>query len=236
MNHFSTQTVREIFTDAANALKAVSRNRIASRTRIALWNAYFPDSPISLATSLRHRLTTTLHQYISGGKADRFCFELSVLFFDLPTQFYDFTAAFPAPLSIAMRIAYKTVNSHLQKPDHGAFKKCVQEICETTPKEKLPAFKATLHAIIWDKSNSDKYFETLKNILDPSCFDAIIQACPPVIRLHYALKYNLAPPEVSIDYNNLSMPLEFLQAISCLESGREIMEVTFPEELKTTIS
>lgn len=211
---------REIYLNAASALKSVSRNRTASHTRIAIWNGFFPDSPISLQTSLRHRFTTSLHQYLSGGPTDRFCFELSVLFLDLPVPFFNLTSSFPAPLSIAMRNAYKVVNEHLEKPNIDSITKLIQTILATLPHEKLPAFKAILQSILYDKSETNKYMKLLKQILDPICFDAFLEAMPPTLRLRYALIYDRSPPRIFIDYKNLSMPIEFLQAI-CENDGKE---------------
>lgn len=235
MNFLTKQNFIEMYHDAADALKAVSRNRTASHTRIAIWNSFFPETPLSLSTSLRHILTRIFHQYLSGGTTDRFCFELSVLFLDLPTHFYELTSIFPAPLSIAMRNAYKVVNNHLQKPNQESMAKLIKTIFQTLPKEKLPLLKAILQAILWDKSNLDQYIDQIREILEPYCFDAFLEALPPTIRLRYALRYNRPPPKVIIDYHNLEMPLEFLQAIGEIDGSKESRKLSTTKDLETIL-
>ena len=138
MNSPSKLNIIEVYDDASDALKAVSRNKIASRTRVAIWNAFFSETPLPLSPSLRHMMISSFQKYLTGGPTDRFCFELSVLFFDLPTQFYELTSIFPIPLSIAMRDAYKVVNGHLQMPNQESITKLITNLIQTLPKEKLP--------------------------------------------------------------------------------------------------
>lgn len=217
--------------DAADALKAVSRNRTASKTRVAIWNAFFSETPIPLSTSLRHIMTTSFHKYLSGGPTDLFCFELSVLFFDLPVHFFELTSIFPVPLSIAMRDAYKVVNGHLQMPNQESMSKLITNLIQTLPKEKLPIFIGILQAIFWDKSDIDTYIDQMKKLLEPVCFDSFLEAMPPIPRLRYALRYNRPPPKVNIDFHKLEMPIEFIQAIAEMDGCSESRKLSLTKEL-----
>lgn len=235
MNSPSKLNIIEVYDDASDALKAVSRNKIASRTRVAIWNAFFSETPLPLSTSLRHMMISSFQKYLTGGPTDRFCFELSVLFFDLPTQFYELTSIFPIPLSIAMRDAYKVVNGHLQMPNQESITKLITNLIQTLPKEKLPIFMAILRSILWDKSEIDTYIDRMKELLEPACFDSFLEAMPPIPHLRYALRYNRPPPKVNIDYHKLEMPIEFIQAIAEIDGCSEARNLSSNNELESIL-
>ena len=225
----------EVFSDAANALKAVSRNKNASISRIALWNAFFPDSPIPLKTSLRHRLTSSLHQFVSGGKTDKFCFELSVLFIDLPANFYELTSVFPVQLTIAMRCAFKVVQEFLQKPDELSIKNCLDAILKKINEDDFDDISNIFRRILTNLPCLDDYVMELSSKLDEKTFDLFLESLPPHSRIRYALQYNRPLPKVTIDYDTLQMPIEFLQAIAEIDGRGETFKSAITDDVNSLI-
>ena len=66
-------------------------------------------------------------------------------------------------------------------------------------------------------------------MVSPLCFDLLLQAMPSHFRLHFALKYGRPLPQLQLDFDQLELPFEFLQAIADIE-GSDFVEQMIPLE------
>ena len=62
-------------------------------------------------------------------------------------------------------------------------------------------------------------------LMDIEVFDNFLIILPPFLRLHYSIKYGRPPPKVSIDFNKLDLPFEFIQAVSDIDGPESVKDM-----------
>jgi hypothetical protein len=181
--------------------------------------------------SLRHLLLAVLQAYLNDRQTDRFCFEVAVLFMDLAEPFHLFASLCPLPLTVAMRIAYRLLYDHIEVVPAEDRRQLVVEVCENLPREKVIFFKRLFFLLARGVSSIDTCIHELQDTTgcDPT-FDKLLMLLPPKDRLHFALKYDSPLPRIDIDFGNIALTTEFLQAVADINGQEFAASLLRPDE------
>jgi hypothetical protein len=203
-------------------LESVTCDRGGGISRLALWNSVFPWVPVRVNTDIRLHLAMRLFAYHSDHNTALLAFELAVLFIDIPEVLERLLSVFPLPIRIAVHIAHATLLNHVERPSREELAGIVDSVWCTLREERRPAFLALARALRDKGTELDSLVEPFED--NEAVLDSILALLPPLPRLRLALKYGRQIPRISLDFNHLNMPLEFLQAVADMDG----VEATWP--------
>ena len=194
-------------------------------SRISLWNTVFPDYKYVAATQNADMILGIFRRYLIGSTdTSRFCFELA-LFIDIEDELNSIVEVLPFPFTVAIRIALGVLRQHIE-PINVHVKTDFRKIMM----KRLDPEKYTEFCNIFDEfknniSQANSYIEQIVKILDEEDLDLFFSILPPPMRLHFCLIYERPLPRIFIDFNNLSIPFEFAQAIADIDGVEASLEI-----------
>jgi hypothetical protein len=210
--------VRDAIEAAIDSLRGIGKDQQVTSARISFWNRLFPDFDIPVTTDVGQHLVDIFRRHLlRSSSAQRFCFELAALFIDLPAEFLRIINFLPFPYTVAMRISFRAIHEHMEFSERGSVRDFVAKVLLELPPARVQQFSATVHSLQQDTVNSDRTVNKLSQILSPESFDMLLAVFPPHLHLRWALRHGRPLPRFSIDFQSISLPFEFLQAIADIE-------------------
>lgn len=214
-----TQYFLKIVTESLKEFKTPINQPRSQAFRIALWNQMFPDTKMHPSTKIRELILTVLRRYIvMQTDTVRFCFELATTFLGLPKAFYEFINPMPYPINVALKLSMKIIIDSIPKPNEANQNLFLSDI-QTLPEQEYHKLILSIQDL-----NSDRIDISIANIyqiLNKTQFDLFLSILPPKLHLHYSLSYGRPPPKITIDFENIILPFEFIQAISDIDGVEE---------------
>ena len=230
MREFGRDKLKTLVDEVVESLRGLSRDKQPSTARISLWNSVFKDCCLGLETDVGQHFVDILRRHlVRCTDAPRFCFELAVFMVDLPALFHRIASLFPAPYTVALHIAFRMIHESIEPPKPECLGLFVDKVLEEVPKDQVVFILQALKAMQSDALNIDRTVGRIPSMVSPLCFDLLLQAMPSHFRLHFALKYGRPLPQVQLDFDQLELPFEFLQAIADIE-GSDFVEQMIPFE------
>jgi hypothetical protein len=204
--------VKENMTAVFFALKAVTRSDLESYNRLAICNSIFPANPVQVVKGLHNHLVTTLSTSLSDCQIDRFCFEIAVIFIDLPEAVNLPIVFFPLPLSIAVCVAFSILRNHIEQTTPDEMIEAIRKILGILPVEKCKAFRPLLNTLAARRDDLDTLLELFRR--SDELLDDILSLLPGPLRMHFPLRFERGRPKIGIDFDHVLLPVEFLLAIA----------------------
>jgi hypothetical protein len=213
-----TSRVRETIESSIEALRGISKDQQPASGRISLWNRLFPDFDIPVTTDVGQHLVDIFRRHLLRcTTAQRFCFELAVMFVDLPGEFLRVVNFLPFSYSVALKIAFRAIHEHLEFSQRGSVRELVAKLVRELQPMRLSQFTASVHAIQHDPANADRAVNKLSQILSTENFDLLLGVMPAHLHLRWALRHGRPLPRFQMDFQSIELPFEFLQAIADIE-------------------
>ena len=214
--------IKSTIDNATQVFKTLEKDQEAVSARISFWNSVFPDNQYSNETSARQVLMDIFKRHvINAVPAQRFCFELATLLIDMPAEFHKIVSLLPYPYVTALNIAFRTVNQCLEKPSNDSLQMFVEKVVDQLPQVKFTQLYTQILALKAESLNIDRIVNKIESILSTELFDMFLQVLPPHLGLHYALKYGRPYPKLIINFEQIQMPLDFIQAVTDIE-GKDV--------------
>lgn len=218
--------IRDAINLVVIALKGPLKDKKTSVTRIAFWNMCFPNSQIPVVTQVKQHFVEILRRYSFGcTTAQQFCFEMAAFFIDLPTEFSLIVSYLPAPYIVAMHLAFRILHENIQYPSPSSPKEFIERASKLLPPSKFSLLESLIEGMCSESVSIDGIVMRVYNLMDIEVFDNFLIILPPFLRLHYSIKYGRPPPKVSIDFNKLDLPFEFIQAISDIDGPESVKDM-----------
>ncbi|OHT03865.1 hypothetical protein TRFO_01594 [Tritrichomonas foetus] len=217
---------KSIIEASTTVLKGVEKDSVASSARISFWNSLFPDNQYSLEAPVRQLLVDILRRHvIQITSVQRFCFELSALFIDLPGDFAKIISFLPYPYVTAMHISFRALNELIELPQKESTHSFIEKVIDELSPQKLTQLQTHIAAMQSDSLNIERIVNKVQQLLQPDTFDMFLQILPPHLRLHYALKYGRPYPRVKVDFERVRLPPDFIQAVADIEGAPAAIEM-----------
>lgn len=191
---------------------------------LLMYNFLFQDSPISTNSQEKDndgtgKLSTLFHnvvyRYTIFGHTDRFCFEFALIFIDNPCEFNEIISLLPAPYTIALRIAYDFLLSSFGASTKGDFDFLTKKIAELENANKVIEL---LNDFISNKKTPDETIRLMQIFLPEKCFALFLRLLQPSLKIHYSIKYSYFIFRFNFKFDEVQMPIEFVQAIADINS------------------
>jgi hypothetical protein len=196
--------------------------------RLSLWNSVFPWEPVRVTTDIREHLITRFTAYNSEHNTLLFAFELAVIFVDIPELLESLLSILPLPLRIAVHIAHAVLLDHVERPPPSAVPGMITSLWRGLPPERRPAFAALAGALREGRAELAELLEPFRH--PAAALDEVLALLPPLARIHFALCYNRPLPKILLDFADVKLPLEFLQAVADMDGPAAVLSVLRPPE------
>lgn len=204
--------------------------------RLTLWNAVFTDFQVAITMPIFEFFLLIIRRYvINQTSTHRFCFELAFLYIDLPEEFNALVRHFPVQYQTALVIASQEIYKRLPTSDVSAETVRLVNSFRMTNERLFPEFKKYISQRKANEISEDAFFKKMNFLLTWEQFDILLACQSPKVRLHYALKYKNPYPLITIDWKNLALPFEFLQAIADID-GLENAQALISNDIEFLLS
>ena len=216
---------------AIRKLDSATQNKENAYARMEIWNSVFPENRMMVTTPPVTLLQHVLKTYLRDRQTDRFCFEISVLFLDLPDEFNRMVGHFPFPLCVACRIAYKVLYECFEVTKEDTVKELMFELHKTLRKEQVGEVKEAVLRIAKGEANVEKCADVVKRKIPPQVFDLFLEVLPIQPRLHLCFYYSRPAPKIFVDFEHMEMPFEFVQALCDINGIEAVAELIQTDDM-----
>lgn len=216
--------VKQLIGNVTEALRGYQKEREPGFARISLWNNFFKDYPLYVvADPGQHFVDILRRHYLRATDATRFCFEIALWLIDLPEYFHQLASMFPVQYTIAMHIAFKILHEHIEPPAIANASAHLVHVVKEVPKEDWQHILDYIKGCSGSMLQLDSSLTKLRGIVSPYVLDIVLCVLPAPLRIHYAMRFGRPVPQVLLDYENLELPFEFIEAISDIE-GENVLD------------
>lgn len=194
-----------------------------THARLGLWNSIFPDYKVNIAkASVASVLTSILKKYVREKETHMFCFEMAVLFIDLPDEFGHIVNCFPWQMRVAMKKAYDVVYESIEQPDPDNIREFILQLSTHVTEEKVKEIAEIIQNATKPEARLDQVAVMFQKSMPETLLDLFLSCLPGCVRLRLALLLNRPLPKIYIDFDRVAMPFEFVQALCDIDGIEQI--------------
>lgn len=196
------------------------------QARLSLWNSVFPDHQVNMTkASMASVLSSILKRYLREKETHMFCFEMAVLFIDLPDDFGQIISHFPWQMRVAMKVAYDVVYESIEQPTEENTREFLVQLAKCSDISKVREVAEIIQNASKPDAQLDQVAVIFQNEMSDKMLDLFLATLPGSVRLRLALLLKRPLPKIFLDFERIAMPFEFVQALCDIDGVERIQEL-----------